>query len=1369
MNSKQLWCAAASLAICVVSADQVERSVFSCNRSWFEKMDPALTAKDKTAGTIRRAGWTEYDFEIREPGWHELAIYGGGNQPKIWLDGEYVVNNIAGEQLDSYGRSGRKMKNVYLTAGSHMLKIQSTRFPASQPAKWTLIGAKDRNGMIRAEFVGDNITRLHEPVRISITAGAPDRELAYEIVGTRIGSNETVSLARVVFRKGLSSKELNLRFPSEGIWLLRLRQDGKLSRPADLGLGRVVLIDTRAGAAVSGKKQQLLHDIDCVKLTDSGHRLSLNNGFWEAFGKTRITNSSAGTYRESSDNLEPGIRMVKGIKSKSGFSFDISVPEEQKPYLLELEYPDDDRRTVNVIILNEGDPKVYGQAQLGSGYETGDYYPLTGKMLKHRVLFWPNSKRVTVAVMSMNPVMRSAASKIRVWSLSGVPGGFESRKDGRIMAVWNEEPRRWVAAMQSHSANRNGGGEMGRDFLALDRMAAMCRYAGYNAISPTEAVYQSPTWNSEELAGWFSLPYNATRMAALFCEKYGLRYIPELHLSAQRFFTNHFPKTVKKPDDLYIYSRLGNHGGPDIVQGWTSPLWNALHPDVQNKYIAVIQELMDSIGDSPAFAGVSSRMMTWVGTSWAYLPSLNWGYGDWTAGEFTRDTGIKVPGRKDDPERFDQRFRFLTSEKMLPVWKKWRRDRIMAFLMRIRDTVRRKNPAAVLYLPYFGSSLQGMDGPFGTLNATNIREAFEETGIDADALKKTDGICLIGSSGGTGRRYSTMLNDFRLHSLTNDPLTLSLGQGAGIGGQYFEDHEKIPIDLLGFLDRKPGGYCGGAEPGGLLRLENYAIPLAEGDSQIIRFGGLAYVYGQPDVMHEWLREYENLPAETFTKFTKAVDPVAVWFRKGESNFFRRSKYFCFYAVNRLPAPVKITIKLKGAEELRSVADGAKTVLKDGTIKLELKPYGLRAFYAAPCAQLADAVTAVPDSVKQTWRTMLESTAKLRELAAVACTSKEKAYLTVQLDKAWDAFQRGEYWNSKGALVAYDMIRLYEKLGFWPSEIIHRKGGIGKLSALPEMRNVTPQIPLMEGDTLVETSKVPLKMIPSETVNPDWRFEKLYVPADGRMKFEIPVPAPGRYTLHVGLASPNRSAAIISANGTTAVMQLARKGLADKIILPPLVVRSGRIAVEIISPDSKLGIYAMRLDPVRTPIPSPKWLTIGPFRYVDCNYDKAGLMENLTKDWGPEADPNPAREYRDATGKPLKWLYSDKIEGRGIEYINIEAGTSFLLRNKVNGMGLCYALTFITSPENRDAVIEFSCDWWANLYLNGKKVTVPGGKPESGAEFSSWMIRNPVKVRLKKGVNTLLVKVNGGTMSTSFCCWISDPGDLKISPENKTGK
>lgn len=51
--------------------------------------------------------------------------------------------------------------------------------------------------------------------------------------------------------------------------------------------------------------------------------------------------------------------------------------------------------------------------------------------------------------------------------------------------------------------------------------------------------------------------------------------------------------------------------------------------------------------------------------------------------------------------------------------------------------------------------------------------------------------------------------------------------------------------------------------------------------------------------------------------------------------------------------------------------------------------------------------------------------------------------------------------------------------------------------------------------------------------------------------------------------------------------------------------------------------------------------------------------------------------------------------------------------------------------------------------------------DDGSAFNGWRPL-PARVRLTKGINTLLIKSHGGTVANWFTCWISDPGDLAVS-------
>lgn len=1365
---------------CALAAPQpwlVERDGWSFERSniqWYNNIDPE---KKRAEGKLDQlAGWAEYDFEIAEAGWYELALQGGvpGWGRDVDLDGERLLTQSTAGKEDMLVKDLYKETNLYLAAGSHRLRFRRLSFPGVLPAGWKLRRADgEPAGCVLARVDGQNVIRARETLKLRITGGTT-LATAYDLVAIDGFTGTEHSLGQVKFpaTRQAETRSVELKFPAEGVYELRAKVDGKLLRPADFRGGQVVVIDTEAKPAETSQvERELIHDIDCVAQTNHGQALTLEQGFWEAFGATRVVEASFGAYREGGDNLDPDIPMPPKShhgKFRSGFSYAIDVPAAQVPYLLEVDYPDDDRRTVNVIIL-EGAEKSgglqYPGAQLGSGYETGDAYALTRSMQTHRVLFWPSQTKLRCALVSMNPGMRAAAARIRVYRLGDIPTAPAGQPNGRVMASWTEEPGRWTAYFRTFQPEL---GDLERNLVGMQRWCQMARYAGFNTINPTEAIYQGMTYRSEELEGWFVRGYDCPRIMALLCEKYGLKYLPELHLSGQTWFNSEVvEKLVDDPAELYIYSRLGTNARGE--GNWFSSTWNPLHPAIQDKYIAIFGELADLVADSPAFAGVSSRLMSWVWQGWNGLPSLNWGYGDWTIGQFEKDTGIDVPGDPNDPQRFTQRFEFLTADAMRETWVKWRCDRMQSYLERLRDRIRRDRPEAVLYLPYYQDEKQAMDLIFGSYFQTP-RGALKEIGLDLDTLAKTPGIAVL--PGATfGRRNSTPLVDAGLHDALRNPEHKALGfgyeRGFCYGNAYFEDHTAIPIHKLGLPELEPGAYCGAAEAAGRNMLAKFSLVLADQDAGFLRSGGLGYTFGQPEFYHEWLREYENLPKTPFTPLPFARDPVAVWQTDG-----------CFYAVNREPYALQIVLTLTGAETATQLGSGETLTAANGKLTIALKPYQLRAFRAAPGTRITDAETLVPTERIEGVRRQL---AFCQQLADAITTGKRQGDVTdaqrrafvTNLAAAWDAYAHRHYWRARTALAMAPMIAVYDRLATWPAGVLQRRSSLNLLTTEVRDKLLPPAVPMRMAEELSQdlAANTRTRLVDATVFDPEWTFTKVLVCDGGELALDLQVPVPGRYRLSIGHVADNDGAAIVTlaGNGLGQLLETTTVNRPDRTVFPVVSLPAGPARLHI-QRQGSFGIYGLTLQPVHTPVPSPNWLTIGPFKGVDDDFRvKDAVKTGMDTVEPPETELDFAAEYAGYKEQKVRWTSTDKIEGHGVPHFTPEAGVSFLFRANVQQQRACYAVTQIESPKAREADLLIGCDWWAKAWLNGEPVVSerPANLVENdGAAFNGW---TPItaRVKLRKGTNTLLVKSQGGTVANWFTCYLSDPGDLVISAP--TGK
>ena len=90
---------------------------------------------------------------------------------------------------------------------------------------------------------------------------------------------------------------------------------------------------------------------------------------------------------------------------------------------------------------------------------------------------------------------------------------------------------------------------------------------------------------------------------------------------------------VGSPFSRLAYGEVGN-------PGHTGPMFNPLHPTVQEAIIGLVREIGQRDGKYPAFQGVSFNLfasaMPWFG-------SIHFGYDDYSVGLFQQETGTDVP------------------------------------------------------------------------------------------------------------------------------------------------------------------------------------------------------------------------------------------------------------------------------------------------------------------------------------------------------------------------------------------------------------------------------------------------------------------------------------------------------------------------------------------------------------------------------------------------------------------------------------------------------------------------------------------------------------------------------------------------------
>lgn len=1021
----------------------LKRDGWSFDRSHLNWQPNVKPDELKASGELKSvAGWTEYDFEIPADGWHELWLKG---MPPGWtrtlsLDGQtFLWHSVSSPEDEDKTFKGFKEANLWLTKGRHTLRFLRVTWPGDLPDYWELRAANgDPAGSLRMT-AGENVVRSGEAVPLTLTGGS-HVPLKYKLFVRNTETGEISPAGEVEFPAGAQpvERKVMVTFPAEGVFSLQARVGDQLLRPADLKAGTFVVVDTKHAPAPPAELQtKTVADIDCTSEPP-------REGFWEKDGKTRIVKKPFGSYRESSGLGGDG----DGYWGLDGFSYRIKLPEVDRLYRIRVEYPDDDRRSMGFWINDGSDPKSNSAAYANTGgVETGDQYSLTQKMQVHEAFFYPQAKdEVIVAVLNLVPNLRAAASRITIDLVeSGLPAAPLGETRGRDAGFYFEESGRWLKFFGGSKA-----GGIREDLKTLNRWGQWNRYLGADLMFPTINVYQANHYPSHLLEGYFSRAINEVRLGALVAEKFGNKFVPEFHLTGQDWFDR---------EVMGVWAEEGREGVRDVTAikfaspeaeativrdrdgnykyAWEPFMYNALHPRVQEKYIGILGELADTLADCESFAGISSRMMfTWQWQGWNALPNLNWGYDDWTVAYFEKDTGIKVPGKPGDPGRFRERYNFLTGPEK-NRWVEWRCAKIFDYHQRLLARIQKAKPTARLFFNWFGLD------PRHALS-TDMLEQMQEVGMDWHRYAKEENIVIIPPGGTYGRRFSLPISDAAKLDSSYDSSIQAAGRfggrAYGLYSDYFEVNRNLDWSKLG---GKPYSAFDANLPSGLNERAMYAQAMADCDTGIFSNGGSGWIFGTPEVMQPFFREYRALPSVPFEPWDQARDPVAVWSHRDKAGTL------WFYAVNRLPVSVKISIGLK-AKEVLPAPGGEKVPLAGGCLELTLEPFMMKSFQAEGGAELTDFHVEVPQEYVNGLKPMLAFARELRgELAerkiAPELTRSETDAALACFDGALAAFDRKEYFKARGLLERRAAVQVYYLAGKYPPGLWQRSQDHGTLT------------------------------------------------------------------------------------------------------------------------------------------------------------------------------------------------------------------------------------------------------------------------------------------------------------------------------------
>ncbi len=1279
-----------------------------------------LAGTDTKDGWPRAAGWFEYDFAVPAAGWHEILVSPSGGNHEFRLDGEELYQ----------AHSGEKLGNFWLKAGSHTLRIQRLHWTGLSPITgWRVRAAADADPAraLRAAVEGHRtLLRLGEQLRLQVQGGAaPGQTAPFAAVFTLADrAGQAVSSARLELPAGQEpvTRLVALDCPGAGEYSVRCAVDGRELTAPDWPPVKVLVRDASPLVATGREpNRELLTEIDCATTEPD----------YFGGGPTRVVETAAGRYRESGDL---GWLQFMNETDPSWFAYRLTVPEAQQPYQIEVDYPDDARRTF-CLAVRENAPGAYPTT---GGVDSGGESVFSQSRQTHVLLHWARGTELRLLCITPQTGSRAAVARIRLYRIrDGLPALRLAAGGGRSFGNWYEEGGSLMGVYGAPDKSLAGAA------TAAERWAQSLAYMGGDTLMYTMAVYQFGLYPSHYNVS-FGTPFSPDVVGAIVleCERRGQRFVGEFHPEARELAWPRSPQELALPEGLPAdnrsYSRDGQAGR----------LYSVLHPRNQAWYLGLIGEFVDRYKDSPAFAGVSLRLMNWANPGLNNFDSLEWGYDDYTIAQFSRDTGQTPPGEAGDPKRFRQRYDWLLANAR-EEWLNWRCAQITAWHRRLADRVRQARTDLKLYV----------NGGFEDLRGA---------GIDPAGLSQIPGLVLVGGCS-YGRRGRGGNENLKLRDRLIDPTQLNCERAPGrpgaflFGAGYFEATEVVvpPVALGYAADTKKTWISGVVNPAGRNYLERWSLALAEADAQFLADGGNAYTLGQP-LLREFLAEYRCLPALSFTPRADARDPVAVWELKTPTDFF-------FYAVNRENHPLTVELTLDGEGEVRRLAPGSLPAVQAGRLRLELAPFQLLACCAPPSLSLGQVqVLTPPEKLDQAQRvvTWLEAAANRKELK-----SEERQRLEAAARTARAELEAGHVWRVRTLVEAESLQRIYQATLAYPP-LAYPRPELAQLKAGGNYRawaKQYPQTDLSQPVSLAATLRAgdapgELAAVPEQS---HWGLLATWKGEEAELKLPFAPGEPQKFRLWVRLAQgPGCAGLAVQAAGGKFQTLATDPQRPDLVVPPPLEIalRPGDKALKLRAEGAgQVYLDQVYCEPLFTPLAPLSFAAYFP-NPGQASWEKALPPETAA----PEANPGwPGTDGH--SPKPVKW---EPYPGEVLQHnhnlgVNRAWGQVRCPPGPLGPEVVAYCRAFITSPTARPARISFGATAQVRLWLNGELLV---DSVRDKLELEWWRGPQVVAVKLRAGTNVLLAKLaNAESKPNSewyklinFSGAISDPGDLQIA-------
>jgi hypothetical protein len=584
---------------------------------------------------------------------------------------------------------------------------------------------------------------------------------------------------------------------------------------------------------------------------------------------------------------------------------------------LTITYPDDAARNAEIFSFSEADPS-FGMTYLGTGYFTGDPYPITSRMIQQVFYFYAPSPKFAICIMTAGVGRPAAVSRIRIEKVdvaaltAGRPAIDSKPGHRRLGMYWEDQVfqqnfaelsvRRMTPSQQVTAFRR-----------ALDRHVSYMKLIGNNlVIDPVvwydSALFQpSAEFHPSRMTNEGTMrPPDFDRWMAERYSREGFDYWPSIRNWSLPSVSSWMKseEDVRSGADTEYVNTVDKTGKVLKSSAWHNPaMMNALHPRVQAALKNLVTEIISRLAPYDSVKGVA--LWTTIHSTHG-LGTPDQSFDDYSVRTFAADAGLTLPPITGAPgSRFQQWYQWL-HDTHWNAWIAWRKKKVTELYYELADIIARTKPGAKLNLMLFYPVPTMRVG----LTVMDVGSYLDSVGLDVAALARNPNIVLsrlllaheyqhqMYTKAASAPGMPELLDRERLNfsSAWQQPF-LSKASGVVVQYTYFEQNlaQKERMHPKGWRAGEPGWHVTSPKAAGLNALQFLASSVALFDPQSLSYGGFQMgPQGMEESVARFAAAFTSLPAVPFATISQE-DGVVVRAASAEGHRW-------IYAVNANPQP-----------------------------------------------------------------------------------------------------------------------------------------------------------------------------------------------------------------------------------------------------------------------------------------------------------------------------------------------------------------------------------------------------------------------------------------------------------------------------------